>query len=318
MANPENPIMEVEEVEREHEEDAAATLFEEEKPSPLPLLRGFRPVMWSRLIGNLVGAMCQATLEFGEVKKDSENPFFKSSYADLSTMIGATRSQLAKYGVLVLQFPDVLPDAKVAIWTLIAHKSSEWILGILRNLPIAKPDIQGVGSGITYGRRYSYAPSTNVAGEEDDDGNRAVGTRKEHMAKLDDQMRGQERITTAQANAFIDAAKKSKTQEQIDKYLEQLNGYRQADEIQKRQYKEAIEWAISKAPAAAEEPGLLSQLEKSVDFVNLNRELRAAATKHAISNKDIHQFIQENYHAESLKDLSAEQLRQTIRWVDEQ
>ena len=51
------------------------------------------------------------------------------------------------------------------------HESGEWISGRLRVTPV-KDDPQGLGSAITYGRRYGLAAIVGVA-PEDDDGNAA-------------------------------------------------------------------------------------------------------------------------------------------------
>jgi len=52
------------------------------------------------------------------------------------------------------------------------HSSGEWISNIC-SAPVSKQDAQGVGSAITYLRRYSLAAFAGIA-QEDDDGNLAV------------------------------------------------------------------------------------------------------------------------------------------------
>ena len=56
--------------------------------------------------------------------------------------------------------------------TVLAHESGEWISGELL-LPLTKADAQGVGSAITYGRRYGLAAIVGIVADEDDDGNAA-------------------------------------------------------------------------------------------------------------------------------------------------
>jgi hypothetical protein len=55
--------------------------------------------------------------------------------------------------------------------TTLAHETGQWVRGRLA-LPLAKTDPQGIGSAITYGRRYALAAMVGVA-PEDDDGNAA-------------------------------------------------------------------------------------------------------------------------------------------------
>jgi len=62
----------------------------------------------------------------------------------------------------------------IALITTLAHSSGEFVKGRLELKP-AKQDAQGVGSVITYGRRYALAAMVGVAPLDDDDGEAAVG-----------------------------------------------------------------------------------------------------------------------------------------------
>jgi hypothetical protein len=105
-------------------------------------------------------------------KKDSNNPHFRSSYADLASIWDACREPLTKNGLSILQVPSTRPG-EVTVWTFLAHASGQYVQGELV-LPVAQETAQGYGSAITYGRRYSLAAMTGVA-PEDDDGNAASG-----------------------------------------------------------------------------------------------------------------------------------------------
>jgi ERF superfamily len=134
----------------------------------------------SPTIGKLVEAITKAALKFDPVLKDSDNPAYRSKYADLPTVIDATRKYLAAEGVAVIQMPHAEfgpEDAKMmTLTTMLAHSSGEWMASEL-TLPAMmrdRFDAQSVGSAITYARRYGLAAMTNVA-QEDDDGNKASG-----------------------------------------------------------------------------------------------------------------------------------------------
>lgn len=103
--------------------------------------------------------------------KDSNNPAFRSKYADLSSVLAVIRQPMADNDLCVLQSPS-RADGGVEVETLILHKSGEWIS---QNcfIPITKMDAHGTGSGITYGRRYGLM-SIFCIGTEDDDGNTAA------------------------------------------------------------------------------------------------------------------------------------------------
>ena len=131
-------------------------------------------------IAKLATALAAAEQEFGPIVKDTKNPYYNSMYADLSTLIDATRKALSKNGLAIMQFPK-LTDQTVTVTTMLTHTSGEWIKDEL-SLPATglgkdgrvKFDAQSVGSAITYARRYAYQALLNIAAEADDDGNEAI------------------------------------------------------------------------------------------------------------------------------------------------
>lgn len=130
-------------------------------------------------INELAAAMAKAQAEMTGAKKDSTNPHFNSDYADLSSVRDASLPHLNKFGLSALQFPRLLAadgGVLVEIETLLMHDSGQWISDVL-SIPVTKVDAQGVGSAITYGRRYALSAITSVA-PVDDDANAAVGERK--------------------------------------------------------------------------------------------------------------------------------------------
>jgi hypothetical protein len=150
----------------------------------------------SPTIGKLVEAIAKASLKFDPVLKDADNPAYRSKYADLPTIIEATRKHLAAEGVAVIQMPHAQfgsDEAKMlTVTTMLAHTSGEWMASDL-TLPAMmreRFDAQSVGSAVTYARRYSLAAMTNVA-QEDDDGNKAsgVGSKQEANAVAGDKLR---------------------------------------------------------------------------------------------------------------------------------
>lgn len=116
---------------------------------------------------------CQAMLQPAE--KSSLNPFFKSKYADLSAVWDAAREPLTKNGLSVVQLPG-FENGVVTLTTVLLHESGEW-LSAPAGAPIAKADAQGVGSCISYLRRYALASVVGIVAE-DDDGNAATQGRQ--------------------------------------------------------------------------------------------------------------------------------------------
>lgn len=126
----------------------------------------------SEQINELAAAMAKAQGEMKGALKDSDNPFFKSGYADLASVWDSVRGPLSSNGLAVMQTTDQA-DGAVCITTLLTHSSGQWISSTLR-IPITKMDPQGVGSAMSYGRRYGLAAMTG-AYQVDDDGNAASG-----------------------------------------------------------------------------------------------------------------------------------------------
>ena len=128
----------------------------------------------SNVIGALAAALSkvQGATEPLLAVKDSSNPFFKSKYADLSSVWDACRVQLAANNLCVIQTTAEAADGAVLITTL-AHSSGEWIRSVL---PIKVKDNspQAQGSGLTYARRYALAAIVGVS-QIDDDAEAAQG-----------------------------------------------------------------------------------------------------------------------------------------------
>lgn len=124
----------------------------------------------SRAIGELAKALWKAQAAMGNAVKDSTNPHFKSKYADLASCWDACRKALTDNGLSVIQ-PVSADGASVTVTTRLLHESGEFIedgltITAVQNTP------QGIGSAITYGRRYGLASMIGLAAD-DDDGNAA-------------------------------------------------------------------------------------------------------------------------------------------------
>ena len=122
----------------------------------------------------LFTALSKAQAEMHTAGLSNTNPFFKSKYADLAEIVKSSRPALTKNGLTVIQ--QILPNehGKNVLHTVLGHTSGQWIESRMELRP-AKDDIQGLGSCISYCRRYSYAALVGViVSDEDDDGETAV------------------------------------------------------------------------------------------------------------------------------------------------
>lgn len=123
----------------------------------------------SESIGNLAKALVTFHGGIESIPKDSNNPFFKSKYASLDTIIETIRPHLTKAGLTFAQFP-IGSNALTSI--IIDSESGEWIRATYSMQP-SKNDPQGVGSAITYMRRYALGAMLGLTTTVDDDANSA-------------------------------------------------------------------------------------------------------------------------------------------------
>ena len=123
-------------------------------------------------IDKIALALSKAQKAIKPAIKDSQNPFFKSSYADLTSIWDAIREPFAENELSVVQSPTLLEDGRLVLISLLMHSSGQYIRSVYPIKPV-KDDPQGVGSALTYARRYSLQSLAGVCAEEDDDGNAA-------------------------------------------------------------------------------------------------------------------------------------------------
>lgn len=121
----------------------------------------------------LDAALAKAQGQIKAALKDANNPFFKSKYADLSSVWAACQAPLTENGISVSQWPCHSDDGRLHIITRLAH-AGEWMRAEF-SVPVKDQTAQGFGSATTYARRYALAAAVGVVADEDDDGNAASG-----------------------------------------------------------------------------------------------------------------------------------------------
>lgn len=124
----------------------------------------------STTIAHLALALARAQGKISGASKDKQNPHFKSAYADLASGWEACRAALSENQLAVLQ-PVFADGGRVTVTTILTHSSGEWISADL-TMAAGQNTPQGIGSCITYARRYALFSLVGIA-PEDDDGNAA-------------------------------------------------------------------------------------------------------------------------------------------------
>lgn len=122
-------------------------------------------------ITELASALATAQSQIAVAKKDSVNPHFRSSYADLASCWEACRDALTKNSLSIVQIPSAL-GKDVTVTTMLLHKSGQFIRGAL-TMTAQQNTPQAIGSCITYARRYALTSFVGIA-PDDDDGNAAT------------------------------------------------------------------------------------------------------------------------------------------------
>lgn len=133
--------------------------MEENKPVVQPTLK----VRTSESLDKIIPALLKAAENIHHAEKDAQNTHTKNSYATIASVIEATKKPLLDNKILLIQ----LPTSK-SLTTRLQHDSGQFY-EVEMDLLLPKADMQGLGSAITYARRYSITSMLNMS-QVDDDG----------------------------------------------------------------------------------------------------------------------------------------------------
>jgi hypothetical protein len=111
----------------------------------------------------IMPALLAAQKKIKHAIKDATNPHLRNQYATLESVIDACKEPLLEASIIIMQ-----PASKTGVITRLQHVSGEFIETEMELL-LTKQDMQGLGSAITYARRYALASLMNIS-QTDDDG----------------------------------------------------------------------------------------------------------------------------------------------------
>ena len=200
--------------------------------------------MRSESIAELAKALAKAQGEMKGALRDSQNPYFKSTYADLASVWDAIKEPFTKNGLSFVQavtFDPQFPD-HVFVDTTMLHTSGEYIGGRIGMKPV-KSDPQSVGSCITYCRRYGLQALSGVA-PEDDDGNAASGKFEKPVVKdvVPSHLKREQPDDVPEPEQLSDKTEKPKTVTLTQKKI--LSGLMDKDNIPKSEQKEVYAFGM--------------------------------------------------------------------------
>jgi hypothetical protein len=122
--------------------------------------------MQSENINELADALSKTQGVIHGAVKDATNPFHKSKYADLHSVILSAKEPLAANNLSVVQQCQII-DGQTCLVTMLMHKSGQWIKSVMP-LMLSKTDPQSLGIAITYYRRYCYSALLGISQMDDD------------------------------------------------------------------------------------------------------------------------------------------------------
>jgi len=120
----------------------------------------------------LIESLVKAQSEMTHAAFDQTNPHFKSKFASLKSVIDAIKPALNVNGIFFMQVSHPL-DHGVGIETIFCKADEKLSTGVVM-VPVDKANAQGLGSALTYAKRYSLAMACGIAADVDDDGNGAA------------------------------------------------------------------------------------------------------------------------------------------------
>jgi len=179
--------------------------------------------MMSATIGKLTdalskfqGSIKQPKLNKNVKVKTKSGSEYTFQYADLGACISASAPVLAQNGLAVIQ---TIQGTQLV--TTLSHTSGEFMNSVLplNQNTLFSTDFQSIGSMITYLKRYAYCAILGIVADDDDDANAACGNQVEYQNK------GQQ--TTAKQTT----ATKGVTGAQLKKFMSDINGQKNIDEL---------------------------------------------------------------------------------------
>lgn len=193
----------------------------------------------SNSLNELFSALSKAQSSMPIASKDSDNPFFKSKYADFAEIVRSSRPSLTTNGLTVIQRIVTLSDGSQALHTILGHSSGQYIDSIVKINP-PKNDVQAIGSYITYIKRYSYAAIVGVAADnEDDDGENAMHVHRSNEAQANV---SNSIITNNQFETLTNELSKYESGKDIEKNILSFNKISSLKDLKQEQYGKVLSY----------------------------------------------------------------------------
>lgn len=224
---------------------------------------------------NIFKALSDFKKDFKQPLKDADNPFFKSKYVPLENVVQAIDNEASKHGLGYFQSTVTGENGTAGVITVITHSSGEYIEFDPLFLKADKATAQGMGSAITYARRYSLSSAFGIASEVDDDGNGASGQENAQNNSYTPKHANQGKTITEPKESVDNAIKQGyakiksisgefNTNDKINNWIKEKGKY---DDLRKVKREEILTW-IGKLLKQVAQPHL--QQTNTVDWSQVN------------------------------------------------
>lgn len=167
----------------------------------------------SESITELAKALLLVQAEMNPAAKDLQNPFIGSRYASLNSVMEACRNALLAHGIWLTQLPVPAPfelgPGHIGLVTKLTHAESGQWQSSLTVVPLPKADPQGMGSAITYARRYALTAMLGMICEDDDGESAKLAStgRQPPVRQSNDKGKAARQTQTAPEDPFSDLPK---------------------------------------------------------------------------------------------------------------
>lgn len=278
---------------------------------------------FSDSIKQIASALSQFQGEVTAAPKDAMNPHFKKKYATLDGMITAIRPALAKCGLSFIQNNIEDQTGRIGVYTMLFHSSGENITFDPVYIPLDRKTAQGIGSALTYSRRYSLGTALGIATDEDDDGNSIEPEGKKYGTHTSNEPK----FTPLQTEIPEQTVAKM-TEETLNKIKNLWTSFNLAPEkinVQtKKLYKlplfelteEQGEDFLSKLEAK-NQPDTKAEPQPDIQLKTKNRyaALFAAGKEKNLSQDQVKQKVYAKFDITSLTKLSDSELTEVTQWI---
>jgi len=156
----------------------------------------------SENINEISAALAKVQGDIKAAQKDGANPHFKSRFASLNSHWDVCREVLSKNGLTVTQLPSLTEDGRNMLVTMLCHSSGQWFKSCMILKPV-KDDPQGMGSCLTYARRYMLSAIVGTTSDDEDDDGEGASGRTNGKSKTAPTKSNEPMITPSEAHELM-------------------------------------------------------------------------------------------------------------------